>query len=100
MKLLDKTMDLLLPYSKHNRVARAFRAVFNPHGSLYEDQKIVLKALNTFCYITATHHGTDPVALARIAGRRETYNWIVGYMHSDTFEIEQLMREIKEEEDV
>jgi len=96
MSLLDRTKEILRPYVTRNRVARAFKNVFNPHGELFEDQKIVLKELHTFCYSNATHHSNDPMCMARVSGRREMYNWIVGMTGYDAFDLDQLMRQMKE----
>lgn len=88
----------LSPFAKRNRIARAFTNVFSPKGELFEDQKVVLKELNTFCYINATHHSDDATCIARNAGRREVYNWIVSHIDYDPFDLDQLMRQMKEME--
>jgi len=82
-----------------NRKSRAFRRIFEPHGDLYEDQKIVLKALYDFCYVGATDHGTDEIRMARAVGRREVWNWIVGHVGYDPFDLDMLMRQMEEVED-
>tara|TARA_R100001244_G_scaffold96997_2_gene72620 strand:+ start:2712 stop:3014 length:303 start_codon:yes stop_codon:yes gene_type:complete len=95
MSILSTTKEILRPYVIRNRVAGAFRSIFNPSGALFEEQKIVLKELNTFAYANATHHSNDPICIARIAGRREMYNWIVGLTDYDAFDLEQLMRQME-----
>jgi hypothetical protein len=99
MRLVDTAKQIYRERSIFNRTGRAFRSVFNPRGNLIEDQKIVLKALHTFCRVGVTDHGSNDTQIARAVGRREVWNWIVGHTNYEPFELETLMSQIREIED-
>jgi hypothetical protein len=84
--------------SSFNKKADAFRSVFYPKGGLAEEKRTVLKELYNFCYVGATDHGSDPIKMARAVGRREVYQWILGYVGYESFDLDMLIKQMKEEE--
>ena len=98
MQLVDQAKMMVAKYSIFNKTAGAFRNIFNPHGALHKDQTRVLQELHKFCYVGVTDHGADPIKMARIAGRREVYNWIVGHIGYEPFDLEMLMKQMQEAE--
>jgi len=96
MRLVEEAKRMYRERSFFNRTGRAFRTVFNPQGNLIEEQKIVLKALHTFCRVGVTDHGSNDTLIARACGRREVWNWIVGHTNYEPFELEALMNQIRE----
>ena len=96
MLLVDYAKDFIARQSWFNKKARCYHNVFMPRGELAEDQRTVLKDLHTFCYVGATDHGDDEIKMARAVGRREVYNWIVGHIGYESFDLDLLMRQMEE----
>ena len=82
-----------------NSTGRAFRNIFSIEAPNNDDQLTVLKSLYIFCYVGVINHGSDPIKLARAAGRREVYNWIVSHTEYEPIDLEIMMKQIKEFED-
>ena len=82
-----------------NKKVSSFRAVLNPHGELMPQQRKVLSALRSFCHIGVIDHGSDPIKMARIVGRREVYDWVMNNISLEEIELYELEKQIREYED-
>lgn len=71
--------------------AIAERLFFGPDGVLTRDAQSVLADLRDFCFAQATIFATDPLLMARRAGRREVWLRLMDFLNLDEKQVQMLM---------
>ena len=87
------------PFSKQRQLSDAFQAVFSPGGELSHQAKIVMKELHTFAFMDRAGFFTKTIDPREVIGMQRMYNLIVKLTDYDPHKLDQLIRDMEEDED-
>lgn len=72
-------------------VSRHYKRLFAPEGALGRDAEIVIADLREFSKLNEGGFSTDPLVMARNAGRREVVQRVIYFLGLDEAEVAKMM---------
>lgn len=71
--------------------SRQVRALFKPEGVMSRQAEAVLADLRDFCKAQESGFNSDPLVMARMAGRREVWLRLTKFLNLDEAQVQTMM---------